>query len=160
MKILVLFLLLTSPIKLWAQSADSLTSLEKELRQRLQQPGVHVVHLWAPWCHNSRDELSKGWAQLIQKNPSIDFIFVTVWNNGKSGRDVLANYGIPEQVPEFIEQNTSSLKRSTHFLGYPLYWTPSTWIFHKNGRLAYALNYGEIDMNLLQQLIDYAVRPW
>jgi len=101
MKILVLLLLLTSPIKLWAQSADSLTLLEKELRQRLQQPGVHVVHLWAPWCHNSRDELSKGWA-----------------------------------------------------------WTPSTWIFHKNGRLAYALNYGEIDMELLQQLIDYAVRPW
>ncbi len=41
----------------------------------------------------------------------------------------------------------------------PLTWVPTTWIF-RDGRLRYALNYGEVRFPLLQQLIRDAADPW
>lgn len=38
----------------------------------------------------------------------------------------------------------------TSFLGLPVSWLPSTWVF-RDGKLRYALNYGEVSFPMLQQ---------
>ncbi len=151
MRTLLLLLLLWLPSMVAARMLpDSLSAAEQEVSRIIRGEGIYVVHFWAPWCPNSRAELGAGWPFLIADNPDVHFLFVTVWNNGQSGRSVLRDYGIPEVV----EQGTSAVHRSHRFLGLPLTWTPSTWIFHRRGQLAYAPNYGEVDMDTLQKLLD------
>lgn len=43
----------------------------------------------------------------------------------------------------------------TSFMGLRVGWIPSTWVF-QNGRLRYALNYGQIRFPILQQLVEDA----
>ena len=50
--------------------------------------------------------------------------------------------------------------RRRSFLGLPVTWTPTTWIFRQNGQLAYAFNYGELDAEALQRTLDDARNPW
>ena len=45
------------------------------------------------------------------------------------------------------------------FLDLPLSWIPSTWIF-KGGSLHYALNYGEVRFDLLQQFLTDSNAQW
>ena len=45
------------------------------------------------------------------------------------------------------------------FLGLPVTWTPTTWIF-RNGRLRYAFNYGELRFLLVQQLLRDTTDKW
>ena len=44
-------------------------------------------------------------------------------------------------------------------LGIPISWIPTTWVF-KDGRLTYAMNYGELRFPMLQQLIKDSSDPW
>lgn len=137
-----------------------LTEAELEVREIIEADGVHVVHFWAPWCANSLTELENGWKDLILDNEDVSFTFVTIWNNGRDGKEKLRYYGIPERVREITQpDHGASIKLSNRrrtFLGLPVTWVPSTWIFHKNGRLAFAMNYGEMTMDLIQQLLDTA----
>ena len=45
------------------------------------------------------------------------------------------------------------------FLDLPLSWIPSTWIF-KGGDLHYALNYGEVRFDVLQQFLTDSNSKW
>lgn len=142
----------------------ALTSAEEAVQATIQRPGVHVVHFWAPWCGNSISELESGWYEVVEAHPEVSFTFVAIWNDGEDGEAMLRRYGIPESVavlaqPDLGPSASKSLRRRT-FLGLPLSWTPTTWIFNREGRLAYAFNYGEVSADMLQTAIDHAQNDW
>ncbi len=140
------------------------TDAEQQVAALIAQDGIHVVHFWAPWCGNSIAELEEGWRPVIDANAEVSFTFITIWNDGESGSDRLTAYNIPNRVlrlaqPDYGPSTDRSLRRRT-FLDLPLHWTPTTWIFHKNGELAFAMNYGEVSTALLQQLLDATRSEW
>jgi len=45
------------------------------------------------------------------------------------------------------------------FMGLPVTWIPTTWVF-KDGELRYALNYGELRFDMLQQLVRDSTNDW
>jgi len=143
---------------------DDLTPAERAVRARVLQDGVHVVHFWAPWCDNSRAELQRGWYEVIENNADVSFTFVTVWNDGEVGQDVLDRYAIPETVTVLTQEDfgpsEDKAQRRRRFLGLPMTWIPTTWVFHKNGELAFAFNYGELEMDQLQAALDGARSEW
>lgn len=110
-----------------------------------------MVHVWASWCSNSVNELKNGWSQLVADNPNVTLTFETVWNDDERGTEVLDNYDLPDRVVEVTQpdlgpsDDLSNCRRS--FLSLSVTWIPSTWIFHKNGELVFALNYGEMNMS-------------
>ncbi len=139
------------------------TDAEVAVRGILAEPGVHVIHFWAPWCGNSVDEFPAWHALLNENRPDATFAFVTVWNNGRSGREKMNNNGIPSDVAEILQadRGPSGIKelRRKEFLGLPMTWIPSTWIF-RGDTLAYAINYGEVSEATLRTLIEDAGRSW
>jgi len=122
-----------------------------------------IVHLWATWCSNCKNELkSGGWKKTVEANPSTHFIFMTVWCEG-DGHEMLAQYGIGGQKNVTILScgNPSRLKadRLTTLFGLPVTWVPTTWVYSK-GALRYALNYGEIRFSMLQDMITDCSSKW
>ena len=147
-------------------SADDRTEVETAVEATISQPGVHVVRLWAPWCGNSRAELEAGLYEVVEAHPDVTFSFVTIWNDGRDGADRLARYGIEpgDHVSVYAQPDRGpsadrSLRRLT-FLGLPLTWTPTTWVFNREGKLAYAFNYGEVSNAMLTQAIADARDDW
>ncbi|MFN3595791.1 MAG: TlpA family protein disulfide reductase [Rubricoccaceae bacterium] len=141
-----------------------LTPAEARIREIIAQDGVHVVHFWAPWCDNSVNELAAGWYEVIERHPEVSFTFVTVWNDGADGAATLRRYAIPERVLELTQPDAGESavreNRRRHFLGLPMTWIPSTWVFHKNGELAFAFNYGEMEPAQLDAAIAAVQRTW
>lgn len=143
--------------------ADEKSPLDGALRPLVERDKVTVVHTWAPWCPNCRTEMANGgWAGFITAHPEIDFVFVEIWNNGADSVDFLTRYGIGEQ-PNFqrlVDPGARSGPEQTKtLLGQPLTWMPSTWVYHK-GRVRYALLYGEIRFDLLDQLLADTTADW
>lgn len=149
----------------FALPSINLTPAEKRVKDIVSGDGIHVIHFWAPWCGNSRSELQNGWYELIgqyQNRKDVTFTFVTIWNDGESGRDRMNQYLIPPATEEITTPNESSddeLRRKI-FLGLPVTWIPTTWVFHQNGQLAYAFNYGELTMDQLRAAIEGAQSDW
>ncbi|MFB6274504.1 MAG: TlpA family protein disulfide reductase [Salinibacter sp.] len=147
-----------------AASVSPTTEAEARVQKRIRKDGVHIVHFWAPWCSNSINELKNGWAQLVADNPNVTFTFVTVWNENKSGAKVLSSHDLPDRVVQVTQPDlgpSSDVSNRRHsFLSLPVSWIPSTWIFHKNGELAFALNYGEMKMDTIQSLLDVTKANW
>lgn len=136
----------------------SLTPTERKVLEIISGDGIHVIHFWSPRHERSISTLRDGWFEFIETNGDAAFTFVAVWNDGKTGENILEDFvildrvevlALPDYGPSDIEKN-----RRTSFLSLPLTWTPSTWIFHQNGTLAFAMNYGELGMSELQGLID------
>lgn len=147
-----------------AASVSPTTEAEAFVQNRIEKDGLHVVHFWAPWCANSKNELGNGWDQLVADNPDVTFTFVTVWNDNEDGASLLDKYNLPDRVAEVTQpdlgpSNNESNRRHS-FLSLPVTWIPSTWIFHKNGELAFALNYGEMEMSTIQSLLDVTRKDW
>jgi len=71
---------------------------EQQIGEAIKASGLTVVHLWAPWCSNCQAELkSGGWTKTVKDNPDVKFYFVSVWNSGQDGRDMLAKFEIAQQ---------------------------------------------------------------
>ena len=143
---------------------EALTPAEQAVRAQVLEDGVHVVHFWAPWCDNSLAELRQGWYEVIENNADVSFAFVTVWSDGEAGREALDRFAIPETVtvltqPDFGPSDDKAQRRR-RFLGLPVTWIPTTWVFRNGGELAYAFNYGELEMDQLQQALDGARSEW
>lgn len=140
------------------------TEAEEQVQDIIAEDGVHVIHFWAPWCPNSTGELSNGWYEVVEQHENVSFTFVTVWNDGESGRETLDQYAIPDRVVELTQPDHGPSDREEErrrsFLGLPVTWIPTTWIFHNNGELAFAMNYGEMDMETLSHLIDLTHQDW
>ena len=143
---------------------EALTAAEARVRQTVEGDGVHVVHFWAPWCPNSRHEIEAFWPAAVEAHPDVSFTFVTVWNDGVSARDYLDRHGVPARVEEVTPTGDGSHEdpagRRKVFLGLPMPWVPSTWGFHKNGQVAFAVNYGELDGPTFETLLGLTGRTW
>ena len=144
-------------------SALAVSPAEQQLAEALKAPELSVVHLWAPWCSNCQAELKTGgWPKMIKENPQVKFYFVSVWNSGDDGRAMLTKFEIAGQPNVTIladpgpRRGDDKIKR---FLDLPLSWIPATWIF-KGGDLHYALNYGEVRFDVLQQFLTDSNSKW
>ena len=136
---------------------------EPQTAEAIKAPTATVVHLWAPWCGNCKAELkSGGWTKMITDNPQTQFLFVSIWNGGDDGRAALKSHDIGDQANVMIladpgpRTGPEKLKR---FLDLPVSWIPTTWLF-KGGELRYALNYGEVRFEVLQQFVEDANKEW
>jgi thiol-disulfide isomerase/thioredoxin len=144
------------------QPAQAASSAEQKVAEAIKSQEISIVHLWAPWCSNCQHELkSGGWTRIVKDNPKVKFYFVSVWNSGDDGRAALAKFDLAQQ-PNVIILADPGPRGAGHiqqFLGLPLSWIPTTWIF-KGGDLRYALNYGEIRFEMLQQMISDSSSEW
>ena len=139
--------------------------LEMQVADLIAWPQVTVVHFWAPWCPNCRAEMNPGdgWAKFIAANPTVKVIFLNVWHKGQDPAPCLAAAGLGPQPNLLLltHPNPSRLAadRLNTFLGLPLTWVPTTWVFRES-KLRVAFNYGEIRFLVLQQMVDDARSEW
>ncbi len=142
--------------------SETVSDAEARVRAVIAQDGVHVVHFWAPWCDNSTAELGAGWYEVVERHPDVSFSFVTVWNDGDVGESTLGRYAIPERVERLVVPGVQPAKaeRRLTFLGMPVSWIPTTWVFNRNGELATAFNYGEVTPEQLDAAIAGAASDW
>lgn len=136
---------------------------EPQAAEAIKSDKTSVVHLWAPWCGNCKAELkSGGWTKMINDNPQTQFLFVSIWNSGDDGRATLKTHDLGDQPNVMIladpgpRTGPEKLKR---FLDLPVSWIPTTWVF-KGGNLRYALNYGEVRFEVLQQFLEDSNSEW
>jgi thiol-disulfide isomerase/thioredoxin len=140
-------------------------AIEQQVAAAIQSPKITVVHLWAPWCPNCKAELANnGWSTFLNTNADVNFIFVTAWRGtSDDGRAMLEKYGVGGQsnFSLLVHPNASrqSEDKMTQFLGLPVTWIPSTWVY-RAGKLRYALNYGELRFPMLQQMIRDSSDKW
>lgn len=144
--------------------ASAMTDAERRVADLIETDGIHVVHFWAPWCDNSIAELRAGWYDLVERHPEVSFTFVTVWNDDESGRATMDRYGLSERVLELTQPDfgpsDDKAQRRRSFLGLPVTWIPTTWVFRDGGTLAYAFNYGELEMAQIDRAIAGARSSW
>ncbi len=136
---------------------------EQQAAESIKSAGLTIVHLWAPWCGNCQAEMkSGGWTKMVTDNPDVRFLFVSIWNGGDDGRAMLKKYNLGGQPNVTIladlgpRSGDGKIKR---FLDLPLSWIPTTWVY-KGGDLRYALNYGEVRFEVLQQFVADSNSEW
>ena len=147
--------------------SPSLSAVDAALRETVAADGVHVVHVWAPWCDNSLHEHAPVWSDLARSENGISDLgadsvtFVTVWNEGESGAATLAETGVTG-VRELVVDGPKPEKpdRRLTLLGLPVSWIPTTWVFNRNGLLATAFNYGEVSAEQLAEAVEGARSGW
>jgi hypothetical protein len=147
-----------------ARGAEPLP-IEQQVAEAVKSPQLTVVHLWAPWCPNCKTELANnGWSAFIAKNPDVRFIFVTVRRGDEGdGKAMLEKNGVGPQKNFTLLVHPNGVRSGegmiTEFMGLPLTWVPTTWVF-RDGKLRYALNYGEVRFPMLQQMLQDSVDKW
>jgi thiol-disulfide isomerase/thioredoxin len=146
-----------------ADFPESWLPVERRVAAESASAEVTVVHFWAPWCPNCKAELSKhGWADFLAVNPDVNVIFVTIWSP-EDGKAELTKYGVGEQENFLLLHHPNGARTKEEkmktFMDQPVNWIPTTWIF-REGKLRYALNYGEVRFPLLQQLVRDAADKW
>lgn len=146
-----------------AQRASPET-MEAQVRELVAAPEVTIVHFWAPWCGNCRAEMTPdGWARFVNENRDVKFIFINIWHRGQDPVPRLRDGALGGQ-PNLILLNhpnpaSTAADRLNTFLDLPVTWVPTTWVF-REGKLRYALNYGEVRFNLLKTLVDDTRDAW
>ena len=159
----LLLILVTMATFARAETPAGWLLVEEEVAAEVAKPQITVVHFWAPWCPNSTAEhKDRGWATFLGANPNVRFIFVTI-RSSDDGYAYLEKQGVKDQPnlrllhhPNHGRKGEGSIQS---FMDIPLSWVPSTWVF-RDGKLRYALNYGEVRFPLLQQLIRDAADEW
>src|SRR5580704_9084884 len=138
-------------------------SAEQRVTDAIKSPDLTVVHFWAPWCSNCQAEFkSGGWLKIVKSNPQVKFYFVSVWNDGGDGKSMLQKFRIADQPNVTILADPgprSGDNKIKEFAGMPLSWIPTTWVY-KGGDLRYALNYGEVRFDVLQQFLEDSKNEW
>ena len=137
-----------------------MTSVEARLREQVGREGVHVVHVWAPWCDNSLNELGPVWADAAESHPDASITHVSVWADGDDGADVLRAHGVAGVAVGVPGPKPAPPERRLTLLGLPVTWIPTTWVFNRGGLLATAFNYGEVSADQLAAAVEGARRSW
>jgi thiol-disulfide isomerase/thioredoxin len=136
---------------------------EQAVADAIKSPELTVVHLWAPWCSNCQAELkSGGWLKMVKNNPQVKFYFVSIWNDGGDGKSMLQKFQIGGQPNVTILADPGPRRgdyKIKQFAGMLVSWIPTTWIY-KGGDLRYALNYGEVRFDVLQQFLEDSKSEW
>ena len=155
--------LAASALSLIVCAAYAASPAEQQIAEAVKAPGLSIVHLWAPWCSNCQAEMkSGGWTKMVKENPETRFYFVSVWNGGEDGAAMLKKFEIAEQPNVTIVADPGPRRgpeKITRFLDLPVSWIPTTWVY-KGGELRYALNYGEVRFDMLQQLVADSTNEW
>jgi thiol-disulfide isomerase/thioredoxin len=162
MRKLLALLMLAVAVPVLADDTPTVDA-EAQVAKAVQSDQLTVVHFWAPWCPNCKNELKDNkWQAFIEANPTVNFVFVTTWND-KDGHEALAKFGVGPQKNFTLLLPANTVRkgpdRMKSFMGLPVTWIPSTWIF-KGGKLLYALNYGELRFTDLQQLVKDSTADW
>ena len=138
-----------------------MTSAEARLRETTRAEGVHVVHVWAPWCDNSLNELGPVWAGVAARHPGVSVTHVAVWSDDDDGADVLRAHGVEGGAVLAVPgPKPAPPERRLTLLGLPVTWIPTTWVFNRGGLLATAFNYGEVSADGLAAAVEGARRSW
>ncbi|HRP06187.1 MAG TPA: hypothetical protein PLV87_14840 [Opitutaceae bacterium] len=137
--------------------------IEKQVAEITRSQEITVVHFWAPWCSNCASELANGgWSSFVEGNPKVRFVFVTTWHT-EDGRGLLERNGLGKQRNFQLLLHPNGSRNSADmvktFMGLPVTWIPATWVF-RDGKLRYALNFGEVRFAMLQQMVDDTSRSW
>jgi thiol-disulfide isomerase/thioredoxin len=147
----------------WAET-DSGVEIERRIADVVARPEVTIVHFWAPWCPNCKNEMRPdGWAKFVSDNPGVKVVFLNVWHGGQDPAPKLAAAKLGEQA-NFVAITHPNASRKAgekleNFLGLPVGWVPTTWVY-RAGKLRYALNYGEVRFDMLQQMANDAAAKW
>ena len=160
----ILLLLAFATTALLRAGGLTAADLEKQVAEITAGPQLTVVHFWAPWCPNCQAEMTAaGWAKFIAANPDVKFVFLNIWTKGQDPAPKLAAAGLGSQPNLLLCTHPNASRRQedrlNHFLGLPLTWIPSTWVF-KDGKLCYALNYGEVRFDFLQRCLGDSRDKW
>lgn len=145
-----------------AASLSAASPAEEKVTEGIKSPELSVVHLWAPWCSNCQAELKSGhWKEMVKNNPQVKFYFVSIWNNGEDGAAMLKKYDLVDKPNVIIlaDPGPRGEGKIRQFAGMPVSWIPTTWVY-KGGDLRYALNYGEVRFDVLQQFIEDSKSEW
>ena len=138
-------------------------SAEQNILAAIKSPDLTVVHLWAPWCSNCQAELkSGGWLKMVKANPQVHFYFVSVWDDGIDGKSMLEKFQISNEPNVTILADPGPRRgdnKMKSFAGMPVSWIPTTWVY-KEGDLRYALDYGEVRFDVLQQFLEDSKNEW
>jgi thiol-disulfide isomerase/thioredoxin len=138
-------------------------SADRKVRDAIRSPEISVVHLWAPWCSNCQAELKDGgWLKMVKANPEVKFYFVSIWNDGGDGKAMLQRFQIADQPNVAVLADPGPRRgdnKIKQFAGLPVSWIPTTWVY-KGGDLRYALNYGEVRFDVLQQFLEDSKSEW
>lgn len=163
-RITVLIAVLSGWLQLAPARAADASGVEAQIAAAVAEDVTTIVHLWAPWCPNCKAEMRPdGWAKFVRDNPAVKVIFVNIWHADQDPAPKLTAGGLGGQ-PNFValtHPNGSRKpgERLETLLGQPLTWVPSTWVMRK-GRLRYAINYGEVRFEMLQQMVDDTAKKW
>ena len=140
------------------------TDAERAVLDTVRADGVHVVVFWAAWCGNSISQLDRGLAGAVAEHADVSFTFVSLWDEGRTGEATLRAHGLPERAVALgqpgVGEDAPKEDRERTFLGLPVTWIPTTWVFNRNGELATAFNYGEVTRRQLDDAIEGARSSW
>ncbi len=105
----------------------------------------------------------EGWVRFVAANPAVRVVFVNIWHGGQDPARALAAAGLGSQ-PNFTALTHPNGSRRTgerleRLLDLPITWVPTTWVF-RDGRMRFALNYGEIRFDMLRQMVEDAQAKW
>ena len=83
------------------------------------------------------------------------------WTVADEGKAMLQRFGIGNQPNVMIvaDPGPRTGSKIKSFAGLPVSWIPTTWVF-KGGDLRYALNYGEVRFDMLQQMLADSTNEW
>jgi hypothetical protein len=93
----------------------------------------------------------------------VKVVFLNIWHSGMDPEPALRAAKLGTQ-PNFLARTHPNASRRNgekldRFLGTPVAWVPTTWVY-REGKLRYALNYGEVRFDMLQQMVKDAAKKW